>query len=226
MSGGQRHGNTMAMSSEADPAAVGRGGRQHWISDQRVSIPTVDVVSFAFEHCETFGLDQPVSPPCKPIPPSRGGWRRASRAKPHQMPGTDAETDWAWQVFINGLSEDGQEYVSAGMARSVVKKLVNGFQAEGLVPGDCVCIHSYNHVSVLGVTYTILDLVFLRDERVADTRESVQVLKATDVGDGFRSIIPLSGSAESEPAAASRAAIPAMVATNSSITLQLLAQSS
>ena len=36
--------------------------------------------------------------------------------------------------------------LSANEARSMVRKLVAGFKANGLQPGDCVCVHAFNDV--------------------------------------------------------------------------------
>lgn len=41
---------------------------------------------------------------------------------------------------------DPSRFVTPRTARTIVRKLVAGFKAEGLEPGDCVCIHSFNQV--------------------------------------------------------------------------------
>ena len=37
--------------------------------------------------------------------------------------------------------------ITANGARCIVRKLVSGFKAMGLQPGDCVCLHAFNDVS-------------------------------------------------------------------------------
>ncbi len=41
--------------------------------------------------------------------------------------------------------------ITANGARCMVRKLVAGFKAMGLQPGDCVCLHAFNDVSFFAV---------------------------------------------------------------------------
>lgn len=38
-------------------------------------------------------------------------------------------------------------FITSGSAHSTVRRLIAGLKAEGLRPGDCVCLHSFNDVS-------------------------------------------------------------------------------
>jgi len=40
-----------------------------------------------------------------------------------------------------------KRFITSGSARSTVRKLIAGLKAEGLKPGDRVCLHSFNDVS-------------------------------------------------------------------------------
>lgn len=51
--------------------------------------------------------------------------------------------------------DNPQRSLSASEARVMVRKLIAGFKAKGLQPGDCVCVHAFNDVS-LSVTFEIL----------------------------------------------------------------------
>lgn len=50
------------------------------------------------------------------------------------------------KIYVD--AENPERSLSALEARSTVRKLVAGFRAEGLKPGDCVCVHAFNDVSV------------------------------------------------------------------------------
>lgn len=49
------------------------------------------------------------------------------------------------RIYID--PDDPQRSLSASEARVMVRKLVAGFIAKGLQPGDCVCVHAFNDVS-------------------------------------------------------------------------------
>lgn len=66
------------------------------------------------------------------------------------------------QVLID--ASDASRYVTPRSARKITRQLIAGLRAEGLRPGDCVCIHSFNDVCTnmaLGVT-SILGMRVLR----------------------------------------------------------------
>lgn len=50
------------------------------------------------------------------------------------------------KIYID--AENAQRSLSASEARVTVRKLVAGLKAKGLKPGDCVCVHAFNDVSV------------------------------------------------------------------------------
>ena len=60
------------------------------------------------------------------------------------------------KVYIN--PDDPSQSISASEARTMVRKLVAGFKAVGLQPGDCVCVHAFNNVSA---AYTLDPVLFL-----------------------------------------------------------------
>lgn len=50
------------------------------------------------------------------------------------------------QVLID--ASDASRYVTPRSARKITRQLIAGLRAEGLRPGDCVCIHSFNDVCI------------------------------------------------------------------------------
>ena len=48
------------------------------------------------------------------------------------------------KIYIN--ADDPCQSISASEAQILVRKLVAGFKAVGLQPGDCVCVHAFNNV--------------------------------------------------------------------------------
>lgn len=89
--------------------------------------PDIDLVSFSFEN-EGGDKDKPVRPlrPALPLPRMTG----------------------VGQIFID--VNDPSRFITSRKARTVVRQLVAGFKAEGLQPGDCVCVHSFNEVVTVG----------------------------------------------------------------------------
>ena len=62
----------------------------------------------------------------------------------------------SWTLGNHAYDQDCKIYVdpdhparsiTANGARRMVRKLVSGFKAMGLQPGDCVCLHAFNDVS-------------------------------------------------------------------------------
>ena len=49
------------------------------------------------------------------------------------------------KIYID--SDNPNRSITANGARRMVRKLVAGFKAVGLQPGDCVCLHAFNDVS-------------------------------------------------------------------------------
>ncbi len=43
-------------------------------------------------------------------------------------------------------ADDPEQSLSASEARSIVRQLVAGFRANGLEPGDCVCLYAFSDV--------------------------------------------------------------------------------
>ena len=50
------------------------------------------------------------------------------------------------KIYIDPLRP--KRSFSASEARISVRKLIAGFKANGLQPGDCVCVHAFNDVSL------------------------------------------------------------------------------
>lgn len=86
--------------------------------------PDVDVVTFAFEN-KGGNQDKPV---------------RDLSGVPYLLP----RLTLSCKILID--VNDPSRFVTPRTARTTVRKLVAGFKAEGLEPGDCVCIHSFNEV--------------------------------------------------------------------------------
>ena len=49
------------------------------------------------------------------------------------------------KIYID--PDNPTRFITANGARCMVRKLVAGFKAIGLRPGDCVCLHAFNDVS-------------------------------------------------------------------------------
>ncbi|KIW86931.1 uncharacterized protein Z519_12396 [Cladophialophora bantiana CBS 173.52] len=47
-------------------------------------------------------------------------------------------------VYIDAI--DPSRSISARQARVIIRKLAAGFHAAGVIPGDCVCVHSFNNI--------------------------------------------------------------------------------
>lgn len=56
----------------------------------------------------------------------------------------DPQCDPDKPIYIDAL--DPSRHYTHRQARSLVRKLVAGFRAQGLETGDVVCIHSFNNV--------------------------------------------------------------------------------
>ena len=105
----------------------------------------IDLLSFVFEN-EGGNQDKPV---CSPL---------------------DQQTYpslTALQVLID--AGDASRFVTPRTARKVTRQLIAGLKAEGLQPGDCVCIHSFNDVW----TEMALDIVSPRHCGCTETFRSI-----------------------------------------------------
>ena len=51
--------------------------------------------------------------------------------------------------------ENRERSISAREARAYVRKFVAGWQAVGLKPGDCVCVHAFNNVWAVASSFII-----------------------------------------------------------------------
>ena len=56
----------------------------------------------------------------------------------------DEDYEQGKKLYIN--ADDPRQSISASEAQIMVRKLVAGFKAVGLRPGDCVCVHAFNNV--------------------------------------------------------------------------------
>lgn len=95
-----------------------------FLSEEHRDIPGVDVLSWVFGNTN-YDLDQPVS------------------AQLEQL----GVTNFVYQLLVD--AQDDTNTLSHNEAKVLVRKLIAGFRAEGLRPGDSVCLHSYNSVSTI-----------------------------------------------------------------------------
>ena len=74
------------------------------------------------------------------------------------------------QVLID--ASDASRYVTPRSARKITRQLIAGLRAEGLRPGDCVCIHSFNDVCISKWSHR--RHVDPRVDRAKDLRSTIQ----------------------------------------------------
>ncbi len=56
----------------------------------------------------------------------------------------DLKYDWDEPIYIDALNPKNS--ISARQARTLIRQLAAGFRANGLQPGDCFCINSFNDI--------------------------------------------------------------------------------
>ena len=109
--------------------------------------PDIDLLSFIFQHGGG-DQDKPVISPM------------SSNMHPHSLNTV--------QVLID--ANDASRYVTPRSARKITRQLIAGLRAEGLRPGDCVCIHSFNDVCTKNGFWRHVDP---REEGAKDLRSTI-----------------------------------------------------
>src|SRR6201999_2436297 len=69
------------------------------------------------------------------------------------------------QIFIDAATPSNS--ISSRKARHIIRQLVQGLRIAGLERGDCVCVHSFNDVSML-LFLRAQRSMLLRDHVIAD----------------------------------------------------------
>lgn len=93
-----------------------------WKSKRTISIPLIDVVTFAFTYAVKYDEEKPVGRHCN----------------------SNIMTDFHFQIWVD--ARDPSKVVTRKSAKIMVEKLIRGLKRIG-VSGKCVCLHAYNNVS-------------------------------------------------------------------------------